>query len=368
MTESRKTRVGILFGGRSTEHEVSVNSAATIFQGLDLGKHIPVLIGLAHDGSWRVAEQAQGLEPRTLFGAREAVRSFASLKDGLDFLGMSGGKSSLDAPLDVVFPIIHGREGEDGCLQGVLEMARIAYVGAGVMASSLCMDKSLSKRVLRDAGIPVVPAVESPRVEALERPGQLAEHVERQLGYPMFVKPTNTGSSVGVSKVRTRGELELALKNAARFDLDVLVEPGLDVREIECAVLGGHPPQASVVGELVPANEFYDYEAKYLTESQIMIPARVSSELSDTIRTLAVAAFQATKCWGMARVDFFIERGTDRILLNELNTLPGFTSTSMYPMMWAATGLPLPKLIDRLIELALQRFQERSELVVRYVP
>jgi D-alanine-D-alanine ligase len=368
--ERGKLRVGILFGGRSTEHEVSVNSATTIFHGLDPERYTPVLLGLAHDGTWLAAEPAQDMEPRALFGASGGVKSFPALRDGLDFLRAGDGKSALDSALDVVFPIIHGREGEDGCLQGVLEMARIPYVGAGVMASALCMDKSLTKRVLRDAGIPVVPAIESPSVEAVERPDALAAHAERQFGYPVFVKPTNTGSSVGVTKATTRGELEVALKQAARFDFDVLVEPGMDdVREIECAVLGGHAPAPSVLGEIVPDREFYDYASKYQSEAtQLLIPAPLPHALSEQIRALSVAAFRATKCWGMARVDFFVERNTDRVVLNELNTLPGFTTVSMYPLLWQATGLELPALIDRLIEHALERERERRHLIVRYQP
>jgi D-alanine-D-alanine ligase len=367
-----KLRVGILFGGRSTEHEVSISSATTIFHGLDAERYTPVLIGSAHDGTWLVAEPEQDLEPGSLFqtAGSARTRSFPSLRDGLDFLRAGDGKSALSAPLDVVFPIIHGREGEDGCLQGVLEMARVPYVGAGVMASALCMDKSLTKRVLRDAGLPVVPAVETASAEVLERPDAFAAHAERQFGFPLFVKPTNTGSSVGVTKAHDRGELEVALKQAARFDFDVLVEPGAgDVREIECAVLGGHDPLPSVLGEIVPDREFYDYDSKYKSEAtQLIIPARLPQAVTDQIRALSVAAFRATKCWGMARVDFFVERGTDRVVLNELNTLPGFTSVSMYPLLWQATGLELPALIDRLLELALERDHERRALIVRYQP
>ena len=364
-------RVGILFGGRSTEHEVSITSATTVFHGLDPERYTPVLIGLAHNGTWLVAEPDLDLEPAALFGTAGGVQSFPCLREGLDFL-RGDGKSALDSALDVVFPIIHGREGEDGCLQGVLEIARIPYVGAGVMASALCMDKSLTKRVLRDAGVPVVPAIESPSVEARERPAELAAHAEQQFGFPMFVKPTNTGSSVGVTRARNRAELEVALKQAACFDFDVLVEPSAgDVREIECAVLGGHDPLPSVLGEIVPDRRraFYDYAAKYQSDAtELIIPAPLPQAVTEQIRALSVAAFRATKCWGMARVDFFVERGTDRVVLNELNTLPGFTSVSMYPLLWQATGLELPALIDRLIELALERDRERRALIVRYQP
>ena len=367
-SERRKLRVGIVFGGVSTEHEVSITSATTIFHGLDPARHIPILIGLAHDGSWWVAEPEADVEPSTLFDAPGAVRTFPSLRETLEFLQRDG-KSALSAPLDVVFPIMHGHGGEDGVLQGFLEQAGMPYVGAGVTASGLCMDKMLTKRVLRDAGIPVVPGVEFRRGEVLEAPDVVIDGVESHLPYPVFVKPTCTGSSVGVARARTRGELEQALKGAARFDLDVLIEAGYDVREVECAVLGGHPPQASVLGEILPNADFYDYRAKYQSEAtQLMIPASLSEDLTRKIRSLALQAFRATKCWGMARVDFFVERGTDRVFLNELNTLPGFTSGSMYPLLWQASDLELPDLIDRLLRLALERHQERRQLIVRYTP
>jgi D-alanine-D-alanine ligase len=267
----------------------------------------------------------------------------------------------------VVFPIIHGRGGEDGSLQGVFEVGEVPYVGPSVLASALCMDKAASKHLLRSAGVPVLPCIETSRKRALEAPDELIERAEARFEYPLFVKPTKTGSSVGIHKAHDRAEFSHGIKEAARYDLDVLVEPGVDAREIECAVLGGHEPQASILGEIVPANEFYDYDAKYLTDStELRIPAPLDAELSNRIRALAVLSFQALKCWGMARVDFFLHRKTGEVYVNELNTLPGFTSASMYPMLWEATGVPLPEVLHRLIQLALERHREQSTLDLRF--
>jgi len=362
-----KLRVGIVFGGASTEHEVSVTSATTIFQALDPSRYTPVLIGVGHDGRWHVAEPEEELLPEAVVGSPRAATAFVGLRSGFELLRRADAKPALAAPLDVVFPIIHGRGGEDGTLQGVLEQAAIPYVGCGVLSTALCMDKARTKAVLRDAGVPVVPSVEASRHELLARRDRFADEVEAAFRYPVFTKPVNTGSSVGVHKVRTRGELEHALKDSARYDHDVLVEAGLDAREVECAVLGGHDPQASVLGEIRYTSEFYDYEAKYAAEStQLVIPADVTREQSDEMRALALRAFRALKCWGMARVDFFLERKSGRVLLNELNTLPGFTDGSMYPKLWEASGIALPDLVDRLIELALERRRETASLEIRF--
>ncbi len=363
-----KMRVGILFGGRSTEHEVSVLSATTVLKALDPARYAPVLIGVDQDGSWRVAEPDLSLLPETVFTSDESVRVFPSLRDGLAFLASDGGDDALTAPLDVAFPIIHGRGGEDGSLQGMLEMAGIPYVGAGVLATSICMDKALTKRALRDAGIPVLPCVETSRAAALRDPEPLVDAVEREFGgYPVFVKPTRTGSSVGVRKATSRVHLKECVKEAARYDLDVLVEPAANAREIECSVLGGHDPQSSVLGEIRSANEFYDYEAKYVSDdTSLLIPAELPEQTTEEIRDMAAHAFQVLKCWGMARVDFFVERDTHAIHVNELNTLPGFTEGSMYPRLWEASGIALPHVVDRLIELAIERHHEQSELETRF--
>jgi len=360
-----KLRVGIVFGGRSTEHEVSVTSATTILKALDPARYAPVLIGVDHEERWHVAEAEHQLLPETVFSSADAVATWPSLAGGLDLRRIDGGDSVLRAPLDVIFPIIHGRGGEDGTLQGALELAKVPYVGTGVPQTAMCMDKTLSKRVLRDAGIPVLNSLEAPRHELLRSSDSFVEAVEREFSYPVFVKPSNTGSSVGITKARTRAELENSLRNAARYDSHVLAEPAVTAREIECAVLGGHDPEASVLGEIISAGEFYDYEAKYASdETQLLIPAKLPGERTDEVRELALRAFRALKCWGMARVDFFVERESQRVWLNELNTHPGFTDGSMYPRLWEASGIALPDLVDRLIELALERHREQSSLEV----
>ncbi len=360
-------RVGILYGGRSTEHEVSVASATTVFQALDPARYTPVLIGVDHEGRWHVAEPDLELLPESVFGSPDAIRGFASLREGLSLLRHEDAQPALDAPLDVVFPIIHGRGGEDGSLQGLLEMAQIPYVGAGVASTALCMDKVLSKAVSRDAGIPTLPCVESSRESIHSDPDAFVARVEAEFAYPVFVKPSNTGSSVGVQRATSRAQLHQGIKEAARYDLDVLVEPAVDVREVECAVLGGHDPRPSVLGEIAFESDFYDYEAKYASDdTQLIIPARLPEALSDEIRELAVQAFCAHKCWGLARVDFFVERNTERVLLNELNTLPGFTDGSMFARLWEATGIAIPEQVNRLIELAIDRHRERASLEIRF--
>ena len=362
-----KVRVGIIFGGRSTEHEVSVASATAILHALDPARYAPVLIGIAHDGGWHVAEAGSGLTPDAVIGHARTRTAFAGLRGGLELLRRDDAGPALDAKLDAVFPIIHGRGGEDGSLQGMLELAEVPYVGCGVLATALCMDKALTKSVLHDAGIPVVPYREISRHAALLSTADFEDAIESDFQYPLFVKPTNTGSSVGEQKVRTRAHLHHAIKEAARYDHDVLVEPGVEAREIECAVLGGHSAQASQLGEVRYSAEFYDYEAKYASDStQILIPADLTPDQTQKMRELSLAAFRALKCWGMARVDFFLEKRTGRILLNELNTLPGFTDASMYPKLWEATGISLPELADRLIELAFERRRETASLEIHY--
>jgi D-alanine-D-alanine ligase len=361
-----KLRVGIVFGGRSTEHEVSVTSATTIFQAMDPARYAPVLIGIDHDGGWRVAEPELALLPEGVFDCADAMRARPALGSGLELV-RADGRSALAAPLDAVFPIVHGRGGEDGSLQGLLELAGVPYVGAGIAATALCMDKQLTKRALRDAGVPVVPALEAPRSELLSDPAPFAARAIREYGLPVFVKPSNTGSSVGVEKARDERALRDALRRAARYDHHVLVEPAIAAREIEVAVLGGSAPQASVPGEITYAAEFYDYEAKYASDrTRMWIPADLPDASAEELRSAAIAAFRALKCWGMARVDFFVERESGRWYLNELNTLPGFTDGSMYPRLWAATGIALPELVDRLIELALERQRAQAQLVVRF--
>ena len=362
-----KQRVAILFGGRSTEHEVSVLSATTILGGLDPARYSAVLIGIDHDGLWYVAEPESELLPEAVFSSPAAKKVVPAPGPGFELRALSDGSSALQAPIDVIFPIVHGRGGEDGVLQGVLESTRTPYVGAGVATAALCMDKTLSKRVLRDAGLAVLASVEISREQARNGGADLLDRILGELEFPVFIKPSNTGSSVGVSKARTREQLEAGIYEAARYDFDVLIEPGVDAREIECAVLGGRDACASVLGEILSYAEFYDYEAKYVSdETELVIPAELPARLEEEVTELALRAFRALKCWGMARVDFFIERGSERVFVNELNTLPGFTEGSMYPRLWDASGIALPELVDRLIELALERQREASALEIRF--
>jgi D-alanine-D-alanine ligase len=262
--------------------------------------------------------------------------------------------------LDVIFPVLHGPMGEDGTVQGLFELAGLPYVGAGVMASAVAMDKAVSKQLLAQAGIPQAAWLAVLRKEWLRFPDAIQADVERELGYPCFVKPANLGSSVGVSKVRDAAELPEAMAEAGRHDRKIIIEAGIDARELEVSVLGNDEPAASVIGEVIPGHEFYDYEDKYVDDrSQLLIPAPVPDEISEQVRGLAVRAFRILDCAGMARVDFFLERGTNRVLLNEINTIPGFTAISMYPKLWEATGVPLPELVSRLVDLAIERHDER---------
>jgi D-alanine-D-alanine ligase len=349
-----KLRVGILFGGKSGEHEVSLRSAASIAAALDKDRYDIVPIGITNQGRWLgPAESA-----RMLPAARAASEAESAAESGV--IGGLPATLSLDPGetrhLDVVFPVLHGTFGEDGTVQGLLELAGLPYVGAGVLGSAAGMDKDVMKRLFRDNGLPVVEWILLLRSDL----SGARERVEREFHYPVFVKPANLGSSVGVSKAHDAQELEQALELAASFDRRIIVERAVDVRELECSVLGNDKPMASVSGEIVPAGEFYDYEAKYVNaDSQLLIPAPISAEQSAELRDIACRAFLAVDCAGMARVDCFLERGTGKIFLNEINTIPGFTSISMYPKLWEASGIPYAELLDRLIALALERHEEK---------
>jgi D-alanine-D-alanine ligase len=355
---AKKLRVGILFGGRSGEHEVSLLSAASILKAIDRKKFDVVPIGINKSGHWLTSGAAQGL----LEGSRPAELSAGESDVTRDGQSCLGGQS-----LDVVFPVLHGTFGEDGTIQGLFELAGMAYVGAGVLGSSAGMDKDVMKRLFAQAKLPLVKHVTLLRAEWEKSPRKAVAAVEAALKYPVFVKPANLGSSVGISKVHDRKELGPALRLAAKYDRKLVVEQGVGgkktkAREFEVAVLGNDAPEASVVGEIVPGKEFYDYEAKYLTEGSVpVIPARLSRAEAKQIREMAVAAFKACDLSGLARVDFLMEpEGKRRIYLNEVNTMPGFTSISMYPKLWEATGLKYKELITRLIELALERHGEKS--------
>ena len=354
-----KLRVGLVYGGRSVEHEVSLQSAASILRNLDPSRYEVWLLAIDHDGRWRLGAPGTSLEGTLARGVPvhlPATPTDAALRP------LSG---ALDAPvaLDVLFPIVHGHGGEDGLLQGLLELAGIPYVGSGVLGSAIQMDKEVSKRLLAQAGIPVVPWRVVYEQELADDPKGLAVRIVEKLGLPLFVKPANSGSSVGIAKVKDVKALPRALAEATRYDTKLIVERGLDAREIEVAVLGNEQPEASVPGEIRPRREWYDYEAKYVDEStELVVPAPLSEEESDRVRELALRAFRVLEGAGLGRVDFLLERATGTFYLNELNSLPGFTEVSMYPRLWEASGLPYPQLLDRLIELALARHRRRAKL------
>ena len=388
---ARKLRVGILFGGRSGEHEVSLLSAASILKAIDRRKFDVVPIGITKEGRWLAAAEANNLlegdsspvARRLRAGDPEATPGAQLLHQGMPTLfppepapgsttalaeQRPNGQSRLDGKsLDVVFPVLHGTFGEDGTIQGLFELAGIAYVGSGVLGSSAGMDKDVMKRLFAQAGLPIVKHVTLLRSDWEKSPRKAVTRVEAALKYPVFVKPANLGSSVGISKAHDRKELGPALDLAAKYDRKLIIEQGVGgktakARELEVAVLGNDDPKASVVGEIIPGKEFYDYEAKYLSEGSVpIIPARLTRAQSKEIRAMAVAAFRACDLSGLARVDFLMEPdGKHRIFLNEVNTLPGFTQISMYPKLWEATGIPYKDLITRLIELALERHQEKN--------
>jgi D-alanine-D-alanine ligase len=402
-----KLRVGILFGGRSGEHEVSLLSAASVLNAIDKTKYEVVPIGITKDGRWLTAEHAERLlkgekhagelvdknvratqATPLRAGDPEATPGAAVLASGASVVvppeparreaGLT--PFQIDANLrrasdrainvDVIFPVLHGTFGEDGTIQGLLELADIAYVGAGVLGSSAGMDKDIMKSLFRAAGLPIVKHVTVLRSQFEREPKKVKKLVETKLKYPVFVKPANLGSSVGISKAHDGKELGPAIAEAAKFDRKIVIEQGVGgkknkAREIECAVLGNDNPKASVAGEIIPCKEFYDYDAKYLVEgSEAVIPAKITNAEMKTVQSLAIAAFQAVDCTGLARVDFLMEPGSHKksrkIFVNEINTMPGFTAISMYPKMWVASGVTYPELIDRLIQLGMERHEDKK--------
>jgi D-alanine-D-alanine ligase len=356
----RKLRVGVVFGGRSGEHAVSLASAASVLGAIDGGRYEVVPMGITRDGQWLVGSDPLraladtagvrlALPPHVAPSRSEPGTARARLPAAC---GLPAGAASR---LDVVFPVLHGPYGEDGTLQGLLELADVAYVGAGVLASAVGMDKATMKAVFRAHGLPVVPHLVVRAHEWTDGPDALRRRVDDELGYPCFVKPANLGSSVGISKVAVPRDLDAAVRLAFDHDRKILIERGILGRELEVSVLGNDRPEASVPGEVLPGKEWYDYEAKYTDGiAKLMIPAPLEAAVAEEVRRLAVAAFRAIDAAGLARVDFFLE-GDDRIWVNEINTMPGFTQTSAYPRLWEASGLPYPQLIDRLIALALER-------------
>jgi len=365
-----RVRVGVVYGGRSVEHEVSLVSARAIMQALDPKRYDVVPIGISRQGRWVIGKSHCALPPDP------SVRGLVRLRNGGGAVQKGGGRAAhaaeggaLKGRLDVVFPMVHGTGGEDGSLQGLLELAGIPYVGAGVLGSAIGMDKAMMKVAFAQAGLPIVDH-RVIRCSDLEQDRErFVRAVESAFGYPCFVKPANGGSSVGISKAKDRRGLEDGIDLAARYDRKVVVERAVDGREIECSVLGNDKPEASVPGEIVPSNEFYDYRAKYIdTGSRLLIPAPLSAEQAGRIRDLAVKAFRALDLCGMARVDFFLDRTSEAIFVNEVNTIPGFTPISMYPKLWEASGVTFPALVDRLVRLALERHAEKKRLITSYTP
>ncbi len=359
-----KKRVAVLFGGQSDEHDVSLRSAQTIIQALDPARYDVVPIGITREGRWLA-----GGDPMQALTAASPMFHLAS-KNGETNNGsattatttavtvVEGTSLPLEfsESVDIVFPALHGPMGEDGTVQGFLELTGVPYIGSGVLGSAAAMDKAITKHLLAQAGLPQLPWVQVLRRDWERDPAAIEGVIAERLGYPSFVKPANMGSSVGVSKANNAEDLHEALRTAAHYDRKIVVEQGVNAREIELAVLGNDDPIVSVAGEVVPAGEFYDYNAKYIDDdAQLLVPADVDPELLVYMQQMAIDAFRALDLAGLARVDFFIERDTDRIFVNEVNTLPGFTSISMYPMLWEASGVPLEELVERLIQLGLER-------------
>ncbi len=367
MTE-RKLRLGLIFGGRSGEHEVSLASANAVMANLDRDKYRVVPIAITREGAWLL-----GVEPDSLMAHEQHSNTEEEVSDStavtltgdpsLRSLIAVQGSGSLgeNGALDVILPVLHGTYGEDGALQGLLEMANVPYAGCGVLGSSLGMDKEKMKMVFQAIGLPIVNYLAYRRNQWERSPAAIMDAVEQRLGYPCFVKPVNLGSSVGINKAHERHELEHAINVAAEYDRKIIIERGINCRELECAVLGNDEPIASVVGEVVASNEFYDYRAKYLdNKSQTIIPAHIPQASAEEVRRQAVLAFLGLDLSGLARVDFFLEKESGQVYINEVNTMPGFTSISMYPKLWEASGLSFPQLLDRLIELAIERHADKQ--------
>jgi D-alanine-D-alanine ligase len=376
MEKKSKIRIGVIFGGRSGEHEVSLMSARSILSALDPDKYIVTQIGITHDGDWLVGENVLGAmiegDYRNL---NPVVLMPIPTRKELYTIKISGQREILQryTNLDVIFPVLHGTFGEDGTLQGLLELTDIAYVGAGVLGSSLGMDKGVFKDVMRANGVPVLDSIVVSKREIEEDADSIIGQAEALATYPLFVKPANMGSSVGITKCKSRSDLFEGLLEAARYDRRVLIERGVNAREIEVSVLGNEEPRASVPGEIIPSREFYSYEAKYIDDnSNLIIPAPIPPELAQWVQQLAVQAYRSVDCAGMARVDFLLEKNESQrgepgeVYLNEINTIPGFTKISMYPKLWEESGLPYPALVDRLVELALERKAERNRIERRY--
>jgi D-alanine-D-alanine ligase len=376
-----KLRVGVIFGGRSGEHEVSIASAASVLNALNAEKYEVVPIGITHEGHWLA-----GVDPQPLLsGARmeDALTSGQATAVAMTGDPTSRGLVPVESPdddpesggqhpqrpLDIVIPVLHGTYGEDGTMQGLLEMAGVPYAGCGVLGAALGMDKDTAKMVFRAAGLPIVDWLTIRRVEFERDPDAVCARIGERFPGAVFVKPANMGSSVGVGKAHDATELPGVITQALKYDHKAIVEPAVNCRELECGVLGNDEPIASVVGEVVPSNEFYDYNAKYIDNaSRLYIPAEIPTETAESLRQLAVKAFLALGLSGLARVDFFLDKDSGQVFLNEVNTMPGFTQISMYPKLWEASGIPYPQLLDRLIQLGLERHAEKQRNRTSYSP
>jgi D-alanine-D-alanine ligase len=390
----KKTRVCVIFGGRSGEHEVSIVSATSVMNALDKSKYEVIPVGITKSGRWIAGNNSvqllkSGIEDTPFYAMLPADPNEQKLLPATTSVNARE-LNSLGEKFDVVFPVLHGPYGEDGTMQGLLELANLPYVGAGVLGSAVCMDKVVQKQLCLQAGVPavkflwmyygdwktgvlqksnsVIPA--SPQQLCGLTQTEIVAKIETELGLPVFVKPANMGSSVGISKAHDRKELIQAIEEAAQYDHKILLEAAApDAREIEVSVLGNTQPKASVPGEVIPSNEFYDYDAKYVDgASTLIIPAELPAEVAAQIREIAIRGFLACGCEGMARVDFLLERQTNRFYLNEINTIPGFTQISMYPKLWEATGVPYSQLLDELIQLAIERHQRKNSLKTSYQP
>jgi len=354
LPSKKKTRVALIFGGRSAEHEVSLVSASAIYKNLDRSRFEVVCLYITKKGLWKRV-------PSPLLSARKLATG-----PSFPFLPWEAGKLPARLRADIYFPVLHGPSGEDGTLQGLLEMADVPYVGAGVLASAAGMDKEVMKILFTSAGVPVVRYTTIHDSDWRRDRQCILSRLEEEFELPFFVKPANLGSSVGISKVKTRAEVARALEKAFRYDRKILVEAAVEGREVECSVLGNDDPRASLPGEVIPFREFYDYRDKYLEgKTEFRIPAPLSEAKTAEVQRLAVAAFRAVGCSGMARIDFFLEKETEKVYVNEINTIPGFTEISMYPKLWEASGIPFPRLVEELIRLGLERHRQKRRCLDR---
>jgi D-alanine-D-alanine ligase len=362
----KKINIAVFFGGRSGEHEVSLMSARSVLSVLDKEKYNIIEIGITHEGQWLTGKNVlDAFASNQLAGLQQVIMKPEPGDNCL--YTIQGQTLSRFACIDVAFPVLHGTFGEDGTLQGLFELADIAYVGAGVLASSVGMDKALFKDVIQTHEIPVVESIVASRIELENDMDSVIHRAEAMCDYPFFVKPVNLGSSVGISKCKNRSDLLEGLMDAARFDRRILVERGVNAREIEVSVLGNYAPKASVAGEIIPSDEFYSYRAKYIDDSSdLIIPAKIPADTMHLVQDYAVRAYEAIDCAGMARIDFLLDKDSGEVYLNELNTIPGFTKISMYPKLWEASGIPYPSLVDQLIALGVERKAERDRIERQY--